>query len=250
MVRVKIIQEQTNVFADVQKAYEGTQQATSSGKSKELAASLAASGTQSLEIIQAQRDAQNKLYDDQIRTLQTQLATTTDKKKQLDLETQIKDLKSKQSSDDTKIAIQRKKALSDQLSAFKKIRSREAGTLDKPDQSAYFASLNQQIKSKYANDPLASTFLDTAKKTKSLDLEVTIKTMVGAGDLTPNTGTKLLNMFGKEGEAKLQTLLTTTFATQDPGKVAELINLATNIKGPKGKEIGLTLLTKIGAVGQ
>jgi len=250
LVRVKIIKEQTNTFADIQKAYQNTPFDTSTKQSKELAASLAASGTQSLELIQAQRDAQAKLYDDQIHGLQTQLAATTDKKKQVEIEQQIKDLKTKQASDDSKIAAQRKKAIDDQLKAFGGIRGRERGTFDRPDQAAYFASLNQQIKNKYKNDPLASVFLDTAKKTKSLDLEIAIKTMVGAGDLAPNTATKLINMFGKEGEAKLQTLLTTTFATQDPGKMAELINLATNINGKGGKEIGLKLLTEIGAKGQ
>jgi TP901 family phage tail tape measure protein len=250
LVRVKIIKEQTNTFADIQKAYQNTPLDTSTKQSKELAASLAASGTQSLELIQAQRDAQAKLYDDQIRGLQTQLAATTDKKKQVEIEQQIKDLKTKQASDDSKIAAQRKKAIDDQLKAFGGIRGRERGTFDRPDQAAYFASLNQQVKNKYKNDPLASVFLDTAKKTKSLDLEIAIKTIVGAGDLAPNTATKLINMFGKEKEAQLTTLLTTTFATQDPGKVAELINLATNMNGKGGKEIGLKLLTEIGAKGQ
>jgi TP901 family phage tail tape measure protein len=250
VVRLKIADESSANIAQAFEAYQSSYTGTSSKESKNAAAAIAASGAQSLEIIQAQRDGQNKLYDDQIRALQTQLASTTDKQKQVDLESQISTLKQQQLSDDAKISAKRKQALDIQLKGFKAIRSREKLVIDKPDQSAFFASLKQQVKDKYKNDPLTSVFLDKAAKTKSLELEVAITTMVGSGDLTPNTATKLITMFGKGGEEKLETLLTTTFAAQDPGKVQSLINLATNINGKGGKEIGLKLLTEIGAAGQ
>jgi TP901 family phage tail tape measure protein len=250
VVRLKIADESATNIKQAFEAYQSTNASQSSKESKNAAAAIAASGTQSLEIIQAQRDGQNKLYDDQIRALQTQLASTTDKKKQVDLESQISTLKKQQLSDDAKISAKRKQALDIQLKGFAAIRSREKFSIDKPDQSAFFSSLKQQVRDKYKNDPLTSVFLDKAAKTKSLELEVAITTMVGSGDLTPNTATKLITMFGKEGEQKLETLLTTTFAAQDPGKVQSLINLATNISGKGGKEIGLKLLTEIGAAGQ
>jgi TP901 family phage tail tape measure protein len=250
VVRLKIADESSANIAQAFEAYQSSYSGTSSKESKNAAAAIAASGAQSLEIIQAQRDGQNKLYDDQIRALQTQLSSTTDKQKQVDLESQISTLKKQQLSDDSKISAKRKQALDIQLKGFKAIRSREKLVIDKPDQSAFFASLKQQVKDKYKNDPLTSVFLDKAAKTNSLELEVAITTMVGSGDLTPNTATKLITMFGKGGEQKLETLLTTTFAAQDPGKVQSLINLATNIGGKGGKEIGLKLLTEIGAAGQ
>ena len=217
-----------------------------------IAAGAGASGVQSLEIIQSQRDAQSKLYDDQIRTLEAQLKTTTDRAKQLEIETKIQTLTSQQASDDQKIAAVKKQSLKDQIKAFTAIS--KAGKIPginyNPQETGYITALDQQIKDKYKNDPLASVFMGAAGKTQSKTLEVTIKTLVGAGDLTPNSGTKLLNMFGKEGEAQLEALITTTLATKDPGKVQELVNLATNIKGKKGKEIGLKVFTEISAVGQ
>ena len=252
VVRLKIAQESQNSFNDILKEFaNATQEGTAAGRGSNFAASLAASGTQALEIVQAQRDAQNKLYDDQIRTLQAQLLTTTDKKKQLEIEQKIATLTGKQSEDDAKLAGQRSKAINAQINGFKKIQQAEkGGALINKSEGAFFTSLDRQITQKYKNDPLAGVFLDTAKATKSKTLEVTIKTLVGSGDLTPNAGTKLIEMFGKDKEAELQTLLTTTLATKDPGKVQELINLATGIKGKKGKDIGLRVLTEIGAKGQ
>jgi len=250
VVRLKIADESSANIGQAFEAYQSSYTGVSSKESRNAAAAIAASGAQSLEIIQAQRDGQNKLYDDQIRALQTQLASTTDKQKQVNLESQISTLKKQQLSDDSKISAKRKQALDIQLKGFKAIRSREKLVIDKPDQAAFFASLKQQVRDKFKSDPLTAVFLDKAAKTKRLSLEVAITTMVGAGDLTPNTATKLITMFGKGREEQLETLLTTTFAVQDPGKVQSLINLATNIGGKGGKEIGLKLLTEIGAAGQ
>jgi hypothetical protein len=111
----------------------------------------------------------------------------------------------------------------------------------------------QQVRTQYEGDPFVEEFLTKSAETGdgvTTQLEVVLNTIVGAGDLTPLAGTKLLNMFGKTGEEKLQALLTTTFATQDPGKVSELINIATGIKGKGGNEVGLKILTEIGAAGQ
>jgi TP901 family phage tail tape measure protein len=250
VVRLKIADESSANIKQAFDAYQSSYSGTSSKESKNAAAAIAASGAQSLEIIQAQRDGQNKLYDDQIRALQTQLSSTADKKKQKDLETEISTLKKTQLSDDAKIAARRKAALDIQLKGFEAIRSREKLVFDKPDQAAFFASLKQQVRDKFKSDPLTAVFLDKAAGTKRLSLEVAVTTMVGSGDLTPNTATKLITMFGKGREEQLETLLTTTFAVQDPGKVQSLINLATNIKGKGGNEIGFKLLTEIGAAGQ
>ena len=212
-----------------------------------LAGGAAASGVQSLEIVQAQRDAQSKLYDDQVRTLQEQLVATTDKEKQLGIETEIANLKRLQAYDDKRLAEQSKETLATQIKIFKSLS--KAGDIAfgfNPNQTAYISALDQQIKDKYKDDPLAEVFLGNAAATESKTLEVTIKTMVGAGNLTPLAGTRILEMFGKEKETELKTLLTTTLAVKDPGKVQELINIATSVGG----EVGVTLVTEIGAAGQ
>ena len=252
VVRLKIAEESQKSFIDILKEFRNaTAEGTQAGRGNVFAASLAASGVQALEITQAQRDAQNKLYDDQIRALRAQLLTTADKEKQLEIEQQIAVLTEKQSQDDADIAQQRSNALNAQINAFKEIQKREkGGALINKSEGAFFTSLDQQIKDKYKNDPLASVFLDTAKATKSKTLEVTLKTLVGAGDITANAGTKLINMFGKEKEAELELLLQTTLATQDPGKFQDLINLTTGIKGKGAKKIGLQIFTEINAKGQ
>jgi TP901 family phage tail tape measure protein len=252
-VRINIGKQQTKIASE---ALASLQNAGNIELQSQLGASVSAAYTQSLEVIQAQRDAQSKMYDDQIRALETQLATTKDKQKQLELETQIANLTDKKNSDDTKFGVQRQNLIKDQLKAFKYTESKGGFLQLNQTQNAFMKSGKEQVKSKYkgtSQEPFINEFLTKSAGTGgrlTSQIEVVLNTMVGAGDLTPMAGTKLLNMFGKGGEAKLQTILTTTFATQDPGKVAELINLASNIKGAGGKELGLKILTEIGAPGQ
>jgi len=216
-------------------------------ESGKLAGGAAASGVQSLEITQAQRDAQSKLYDDQVRTLKEQLIATADKEKQLGIETKIANLKTLQAYDDRRLAEQSKETLATQIKIFKSLsKAGDIGFGFNPNQTAYISALDQQIKDKYKDDPLAEVFLGNAAGTESKTLEVTIKTIVGSGNLSPLAGTRLLEMFGKEREAELETLLTTTLALKDPGKVQELINIATSVGG----EIGVNLVTDISAAGQ
>ncbi len=252
-VRLDIGKEQTKIASDL------VEQLKSAGNIELLAEYGAASGaafTQALEIIQAQRDAQNKMYDDQLRSLETQLASTEDKEKQLQLETQIATLRARQASDDKKFGQSRQDLIKQQLAAFKYTESKGGFLQLNQTQNAFMKAGKEQVRTKYkgtGQEAFINEFLSKSAATggtKTSQIEVVLNTMVGAGDLTPLAGTKLLNMFGEDGEAKLETLLTTTFASQDPGKVSELINLATNIKGKGGKDIGLKLLTEIGAKGQ
>ena len=252
-VRINIGKEQTKIASEALKSLQGADNIESQ---TELAASTSAAYTQSLEIIQAQRDAQAKMNADQVAALKTQLASTIDKKKQLDLEQQISDLEKKTNQDDAKFGAQKQQVIKDQLAAFKYTESKGGFLQLNQTQNAFMKSGQEQVRLKYkgtAQEAFINEFLQKSAATggrRTSKIEVVLNTMVGGGDLTPLAATKLLDMFGKEGEAKLETLLTTTFATQDPGKVQELINIATGIKGKNGKEVGLTLLTKIGAAGQ
>ena len=252
-VRIKIGKEQSNIGKDIQSSLE---QAGNIELQKQLGAQSAAANTQTLEIIQAQRDAQAKMYDDQLRGLRTQLLATTDKEKQLKLEQQISALAGKQASDDNKFAAQKQKAIQDQLKAFRYTESKGGFLQLNQTQNAFMKATKEQVKTKYkgtGQEAFINEFLTKSAETggrRTSEIEVILNTMVGAGDLTPLAGTKLLNMFGKAGEAKLETLLTTTLATKDPGKVQELVNIATNIKGKGGQEIGLKVFTEIAAAGQ
>jgi TP901 family phage tail tape measure protein len=252
-VRIKIGKEQSNIGKDIQSSLE---QAGNIELRTQLGAQVAAANTQALEIIQAQRDAQAKMYDDQLRGLRTQLLATTDKEKQLKLEEQISTLSGNQASDDKKFAEQKQKAIQDQLKAFRYTESKGGFLQLNQTQNAFMKSTKEQVKSKYkgtGQEAFINEFLTKSAETggrRTSEIEVILNTMVGAGDLTPMAGTKLLNMFGKAGEAKLETLLTTTLATKDPGKVQELVNLTTGIKGKGGAEVGLKIFTEIAAEGQ
>ena len=236
-VRLEIVEGQRNSFEDVLDAL------TKDPKFKfdeTMASSLSALGVQSLEISQAQRDAQTKLYDDQLRGLQSQLLATTDKKKQVELEQKLSELKAKQASDDAAFATQRKSIITDQIRGFEAT-SKYAGI-----NKAFFDSLDQQVTNKFKDDPFLSAFFGASGNTKLTELQVSIKTLVGSGALTPKASIDLLEMFGKGGEKELNTLLKTTFVTQDPGKVQELVNIATSLNN---KEIGVKLVTDISAPG-
>jgi TP901 family phage tail tape measure protein len=252
-VRIKIGKEQTNIGKDIQSSLE---QAGNIELKTQLGAQSAAANTQALEIIQAQRDAQAKMYDDQLRGLRTQLLATTDKEKQLKIEQQISTLSGKQASDDNKFAEQKQKAIQDQLKAFRYTESKGGFLQLNQTQNAFMKATKEQVKTKYkgtGQEAFINEFLTKSAETggrRTSEIEVILNTMVGAGDLTPMAGTKLLNMFGKAGEAKLETLLTTTLATKDPGKIQELVNLTTGIKGKGGAEVGLKVFTEIAAEGQ
>jgi TP901 family phage tail tape measure protein len=252
-VRINIGKEQTKIASQ---AFASLKGAGNIELMSQLGASTAAAYTQSLEIVQAQRDAQAKMYDDQIRALETQLASTKDKEKQLKIETEIANLTNKKNLDDVKFGVQKQNIIKEQLKAFKYTESKGGFLQLNQTQNAFMKSTKEQVRAKYkgtGQEAFVNEFLTKSAATGgrvTSQIEVILNTMVGSGDLTPMAGTKLLNMFGKEDEAKLETLLTTTFASQDPGKVQELINIATNVKGKGGKTIGLKLLTEIGAKGQ
>ena len=253
-VRINIGKEQSNIGKDIQASLSD---AGNIELKTQLGAQLSAANIQALEIVQSQRDAQTKMYDDQLRSLRTQLLATTDKEKQLKLEEQISSITNKQASDDIKFATQKKKVLQDQLKAFRQTEVKGSGFIQfNQTQNAFMKASKEQVKSKYkgtGQEAFVQEFLTKSAETGgrvTSRIEVILNTMVGSGDLTPLAGTKLLNMFGKAGEAKLETLLTTTLATKDPGKVQELVNLATNIKGKGGAQVGLKIFTEIAAEGE
>ena len=206
------------------------------------AATAGALGGTNLEVIQAQKDAQNKMYDDQIAALQTQLETTKDKEKQKNIEQQISDLQGKKVEDEKKFSKVSKKTLEETLDAFDYLNKKTPMKLGPDSEGAYFKALNESLKAKYANDPMLNVLLDKSAATKDKNLEVAIKTVVKGGAISPGAAVKLMDAFGSDREAELNTLIKTTLVTMDPGKSNDLINLAL---GLKDKEIGITLLTEI-----
>lgn len=254
-VRLAIIQEQQNVFGDVvdqlKAAYANSGFATKDQKN--FAAALGATGAQSLEIIQAQRDAQAKMYDDKIRELEAQKATTKDKEKQQKIEQELSGLREQQKTDDAKLAQERQNLLKDQQEAYALIKKTEKFSFDKPGEVAMFRGLQEQVRTKYkgtGQEAFIESFIGKAKDTKSKELELTLTTLVGSGDLTPSAAIKLIDTFGKNNEAQLEAVINSKVALQNPDKFAQLSNIAGGLKGKGSKKISLELMTKMTAAGQ
>ena len=198
-------------------------------KAKAMASGIAAYGAQNLEFNQAQIDSLNVQYEKQIAILEKEKAATNNKAKQAELEDKIATLKSDQKSQTDSLRAVNGDILADQIAAFN-IAQKHADV-----ENAFFNSLKSQVKTKWANDPMAEAFLKTSAGLKSKNLEVTIDTIVASGQLSPMAATSLMTMFaGKEGD--LQKTLDTAIKFQDPGKFMEMVNFFGTMKGDAGKK--------------
>ena len=246
-VRLSLVKEQqslTNDFNQILKDFAvGSDEFVSNDEAKTVAAAAAAAGVQSLEFNQAQIDSLDLQYDKQIKILETQRLATSDKAKQVELDGKIKDLKDKQSSGTATLRLNNKKVLDDQIKTLKLIKDSK-GDGYKGVETVFFDSLNAQVEAKYADDPTQTAFLKRFfEKSKGIsqDLEIKIKTIVGAGQLKPNASIKLLDMFAGD-EGRLRKTLNIMTRMQDPGKIQELLSFLGPIGDP---DIRKTIFTSI-----
>ena len=218
---------------------------------EKVASQAASMGAQALEATQSQIDAQNQMYDKQINVLQKQKETTKDKKKQQEIDSQINSLLEKRKNDEQAIRGQAKEILKMQLEAYNTIvKSKDASATGA--RQAFFEGLKNQVKTKakeQGQEVFGDVLLSKTKNLKSKELEVQINTIVGSGMLTSLSATKMIDIFaGKEDvlEKTFSALLT----TQDPGKVGELFNILSSLKGKGSKETAFKIATEISAKGQ
>jgi TP901 family phage tail tape measure protein len=256
-VRVRIIQEkQQNNAVTEQSALKSKNTRTwwqyilglSNQEQAQQFAALNASQSQTLVTIQAQRDAQNKMYDDQVRALEAQKAATTDKAKQLEIDNKIKTARKQQADDDAvfakKSAEQRKKILKDYNLALKEDNKGREWAEITVNANAVLQASAASVKAKFTGDsaPIANALLAKTKDLKSQAIELQINTMVAGGDLDPTSAIAILDMFGKDEKGMMKTL-TTALELHDPGKVQELITLTQSLGG----KLGLKILVDLGA---
>lgn len=189
------------------------------------AAQIAALSSNALAIAQAQADATQKMYDDQRRALEVQLAATTDKAKQVALQQKLNDLTTKQTADVSLMNNLVQSELEKQLKIFEmKIQGPGRGIDNRvkgatgtgTTEDAYFNSLKSTVKDKYKGTDQASmseTVLSrTAKlsdnnqykkqgfdsKIQAQSMEVQINLLMAQGQLSPNQANSLLTMFDKK----------------------------------------------------
>ena len=201
------------------------------------ASSSAAYGAQNLEFNQAQLDSLNLQYEKEIAILEKQKAATTDKAKQAELDEKIAKLKSDQSSQTNELRLVNKDIMKDQLASFRVAQQRGAV------EDAFFDSLKNQVKTKWANDPMAEAFLKQSADLDSKELEVTIDTIVASGQLSPMAATSLMTMFASD-ETGLQKTLKAALKFQDPGKFMEIINFFGGMDPKVGKK-NIKMLVKM-----
>jgi TP901 family phage tail tape measure protein len=206
-------------------------------KAKAIAAGTAAYGAQNLEFNQAQIDSLNIQYEKQIAILEKEKASTTNKAKQAELDDKIATLRSDQESQSKELRLINSDILKDQIEGFK-IASKRSDVED-----AFFDSLKNQVKTKWANDPMADAFLKTSADLDSKELEVTIDTVVASGQLSPMAATSLMTMFAGD-ETGLQKTINTALKFQDPGKFMETINFFSGMDPKVGKK-NIKMLVKM-----
>jgi len=193
-----------------------------------MASGSAAIGTQNLELNQSQIDSLTIQYEKEIAKLEKEKASTTNKEKQLKLEAQIRTMKDDQVTQTADLRKVNGDILKDQVEAFK-VASKRGAVED-----AFFDSLKSQVKTKWANDPMADAFLKTSADLDSKELEVKIDTIVASGQMSPMAAVSLMQMFGDD-EKGLDKVLTVSTKFSDPGKFMEVINF---FGGFKNKDIG------------
>ena len=205
-VRVNLIKEQQGLAADMaglltdQLTY-GDDNKMDTKAGRNTAALGAATGVNNLAAAQAQLDSYNLQMETKIKELQAQKAMTTDKAKQLAIETQIDTLQKQQLAGAATLRAKAKDSIADQLKLFK-IAQQNASVED-----GFFDSLKESVRLKYkgtAQEAFVTPLLEKTADLKDKQLEVKINTMVASGQIDPVTMTSMLSKFSDEKELNKQ----------------------------------------------
>jgi TP901 family phage tail tape measure protein len=225
------------------------------------AAQLAAISVKTVELAQAQADAVAKMYDDQTRLLEKELASTTNKEKQLEIETKLAALKEKSAGDEKRMNIQTDRYLQKALADFRLVQSSGNITADARREDAYFDSLKAQVIDKYKGteqeDIAKNTMSRLAKisdnsqyrkqgftsSASAQELEVQMNLMMANGLLSPQQSKTMLDLFDGDLQT-LQTNLNIGVRTQGAAKTAALMNMFGNVEKKTAKTFIANIVRK------
>ena len=197
------------------------------------AAQLAAYDQNTVAIAQAQAEAVQKMYDDQKRGLEAELAATTNKQKQLEIQGKLSALITQATADEIKMNQLVGQQVDRSLNNFKNV-VQPGGT---GQEDAYFNSLKSQVKDKYANTEYKTMSEDVLSRTAKVSddhtkqgfktfkegqaFEVRMDLMMANGQLNPGQAKAMLDMF--DGNLKaLDTVLDIGVKTHGAAKIADL----------------------------
>jgi len=220
---------------------QGLDEALAKGNSgRTEAAALAAAGTNAVEMAQMQADGMARYYEDQLKSLTAQRAATTDKAKQLELDTKIKALQDQQI-----VGMEKMNRL---VSA--QVAKQEAFVADKVigaytgtgREDAYFDANKADVKAKYkgtAYEASAQRVLNSgarADEDKSFTnkkagrvFEAKIQMLMASGQMNPQQVETMMKIFNGN-LASMDVALNVGIRKQGATKVAELTSLLSGMK--------------------
>lgn len=272
--RLNIVAQYAQGAEEAMRAMTASRAEGNSGRNE--AAQLAAISVKTVELAQAQADAIAKMYDDQVRLLEKELASTTNKEKQLEIETKLSALREKSASDEQRMNIQTDRYLKKAMADFQKIQFFSSGSgqglaeATGPAQleDAYFDSLKSQVKNKYkgteqediANDTMSRLAKISDKRFGGLgkseyekqgfasaagaqQLEVQMNLMMANGLLSPQQSKTMLDLFDGDLQS-LQTNLNIGVRTQGAAKTAALFNMFGNVEKKTAKTFIANIVRK------
>jgi len=267
------IQGRLNIVAQyalgAEEAMRAMNKSVSEGNSgRAESAQLAAISVKTVELAQAQADAVAKMYDDQTRILEKELLSTTNKEKQLEIETKIAALKEKSGTDERRMNIQTDRYLQKALKDFESVQSAgefSAGVLLSTSkdlrENAYFDSLKAQVTDKYKGTEQESMAKNTMSRLAKISdnrqygkqgftsaaeaqkLEVQMNLMMANGLLSPQQSKTMLDLFDGDLQT-LQTNLNIGVRTQGAAKTAALMNMFGSVEKKTAKTFIANIVRK------
>ena len=246
------------------------------------AAELGARDAVAIQMAQMQADAVAKRYDDEIRTLETQLAQTKNKEAQVKLEDKLRALKEKANDAEFQMNNLVANQVDNSMERFTKEIQHQSVVWDavtfglyklwgagNQREAAYTQSLNAAVTDKYANTEQATqaaTVSDRLAKfadgktlgfgtnnyedagfvggKEAQQFEVKMKLLMANGTLTPNQTTAMLDLF--EGNLpQLETVLDIGTRMHGASGTAELLMMLTNFQDKTyAQDIAFEITTK------
>ncbi len=272
--RLNIVAQYAQGAEEALRAMEQSRLDGNSGRGE--AAQLAAISVKTVELAQAQADAVAKMYDDQVRLLEKELASTTNKEKQLEIETKLAALKEKSANDERRMNIQTDRYLQKSIQDFNKIQFYSGGSgqglaeagAGAQLEDAYFDALKSQVKEKYKGTEQEKIAQDTMSRLAKISdkrfgglgkaeytkqgfnsaaeaqqLEVKMNLMMANGLLTPQQSKTMLDLFDGDLQT-LNTNLNIGVRTQGAAKTAALMNMFGNVEKKTAKTFIANIVRK------
>lgn len=231
-------------------------------------AAFAVAGASAIEVAQAQSDAMSLYYETQIKSLEVDIAATTNKEKQAELQQKLINLTKEQEAGMARMnnlvaaQITRQEVLANKLMLDRKEGSKQFAVnstfLDdaRRREDAFFDAQKADVKAKYKGtefEASAQRVLDLgaqadedksfSSKAEGRTFEAKVNFIMQSGQMNPAQLETMMKIF--KGDLKsMDTALNVGIRTHGGSKMAELASMLTGIDTKKAKSIILTMSRK------